>query len=1641
MSTGRPSGQRSHSAVRRQAAIKSSPPQASFPPDPDAEFQPCAATASFFVYAQRNIILCLHHDTLAIERRFDKHSEDVLWICADTVSERGAGRLAVSYDAGHTAIVWDISTGDEIARFAAYEHIRVAAWLKNGNIAFGKLRNDINRASGNAQGNVILFEPSTSEHISARTIYDPITAIAPAADSRTFAIGSVVTHSARVSFTDSRSFLNGSILVATLQPLFTIVHSLTTSKAPSRIAGLSWHGSSSRQKSDMLATQTADGDLRVWSIPKLAAPGETPNIIRILSRLEGRSIGPCWFTWSKNGRIIQHADGETRSWDVRTKNVSFQSVPTVDGITGVACYGPSSTLFTLGQNYTVQQYDVNPSDLPIQVASIQHAPGPLPPSPPNSIEEQKKEETARKQAAAKAASLPFAHLDADTSEGELGTMSPLEKIAKEMDLLEEEKQDRLGALSPTSSRTSSVSSRSSNGGRRVPSYRYDKAPSSRASEVSYNEGTEFSFGLPSVQPRESISVRSVSSLRTSGLRKEILRSPDEAQQISQMDLFSHTRARLQEVPFRTPHYGHVARTSDILRQEMLSVVFGWNDDIESLVRDEFMRQRPGSASSVLLSKWLGEFGADTMAAMVGSENMTSSDWMLLALSSMGPSSGKQVGQAFVQRLLEKGDIHPAVAVLLGFGEHDDAIEVYVSRGYHMEAVLLTCLTMPSDWQRQSYLVRKWGEAAVMQGRPELAVRCFSCTSIETSDPWSPPRAQDAVFSSQRDQGISPSPLSPPLSPPFTVGLNRKNTRNGSLKLITTFGDKGVPLILPSVDQRTPMAGMLGVGVTPIAESAISPGGAAPWLRSGSRFERDPSSARTATPGGYARRQLTSRNGTSRTRDASQTPLTARRELPGSTHVAESLGSTRSGHSRNSSSLSSTGKVQSFEQQPRQPSGPGRLPSPSNDIFARLKNETRTRNGSRERANSDLQVQVFDTIYLAPQAPQNTTVPIVQLDPFTASQKNQDNDGASNMSDYRGRSARRYINPPRRSPSSPVPMSPEEVMASREMTAAATIDESYYRESASQAKTYNDGPSSRTDNRVPSRQRDRSQANNRTIVSGRDTSESYAPQRSFASSPSVPAHAPNDSDFARSELRQQLHVNRSRAASIKDDPRSRTQTNEIPSLPRKSFEEDSSASENPDEGVVRRRDIQSLTKKQLAARELEDRRASLARRPSAPAIPLPSDVKTPPRRPFMAPRHHTELGDAPSSFMPPCSGGLITRSHTADPESQGRFPPAKSTGASTPTASIGLPATPRAMRHPRYMSTDLNERERVPDVPQVPETPPQLSSIMFQQDLPSPRFMDDDQVAPLLPSTVFGQLAPQSPPRSSSAPPEMSLDGTPWHYKTVLPHSSRRGSVNKGGHVRKVTPTENNFQPQQSPSSSRPSIDQTLHDAQIVIVEDSELMLPELQHLAGPPPPPPAPLMTRSRGSGLGVINIAIGEEEPMIIDVLPTIDRAGALTAPPLNNSAQGQMQVQAQRRGRGSISEGFNSRLRSVTERMRNNSKSRTKSPPIDAYAPSPYETVLPSMFSRHQPQTDNNMARTKSPYDTSSIAPSAAASEASLSLQNTMPPPPPPPPPAPGMSDERSDIADQFGQGYPHPREVKANIPSETLLSSGVYEPSNMF
>lgn len=106
------------------------------PQMPEQSLGACASTASLFLFAQGSVILCLHHDTLAIERRF-KHHQEISFISVDNVSERGQGRLVVSYDVGQTAIVWDLFTGTEIARFTSFEPLRVAAWMRNGNVAFG----------------------------------------------------------------------------------------------------------------------------------------------------------------------------------------------------------------------------------------------------------------------------------------------------------------------------------------------------------------------------------------------------------------------------------------------------------------------------------------------------------------------------------------------------------------------------------------------------------------------------------------------------------------------------------------------------------------------------------------------------------------------------------------------------------------------------------------------------------------------------------------------------------------------------------------------------------------------------------------------------------------------------------------------------------------------------------------------------------------------------------------------------------------------------------------------------------------------------------------------------------------------------------------------------------------------------------------------------------------------------------------------------------------------------------------------------------------------------------------------------------------------------------------------------------------
>ncbi|RFU34548.1 hypothetical protein B7463_g1797, partial [Scytalidium lignicola] len=1680
------------------------------------DFEPCAATASMFLYAQGSSVVCAHHDTLTIERRFSRHVEEIQLLAVDNLSDKGAGRQVVSYDAGQTAIVWDCLTGNEIARFASYENLTVAAWMRNGNVAFG-----------NAQGNVILFEPATSEHISARTIDQiPITALAPAADCRTYAIG----------------FSNGSLLIAALQPRFVILHNLSTSRAPSPIVTLAWHASSTRQKSDMLATQTKDGDLRVWSVAKSATNHNTAKVVRILKRSENFLEGPNWLAWSKNGRIIQFSEGETSSWDVRTKDVTYEVVPTLDHVRGLASYGPGATLFTLGANNTVQQFDLNtPSQL---VANVQHPANVLPPSPPVSIEEQKKPD----QSAPAATGISEVPINIDISESDEDHMSPLARIAREMNKSEEDRidVDRTSTLSPVSSRSyASTTSRSSAG----------RPPHRHASVLSrgMSDGTTFSAGSslhssrqPSVvSSRDSLSVSSASSSYLSGrsrpkasrLRQEVLRSPDDNKAV---DLFKFTKTRLSDIPYRHPQVSDNSRlTNDDLRRQMLSTIFGWDGEVQALIQDEMSRHPPGSSNRVLLAKWLGDIDIDVLST--SSESMTSSDWMLLALSGIGGhASQTKVARAYVQRLLEKGDVHTAATIMIGMGDQNDAIEIYVSHRRYMEALILTALVFPADWQRQAEVIRKWGEWAVQHSQQQLAIRCFSCTGSEPSEPWASPTAQSLSFSPHS----IPEVLSPPLSPPGLMrGPQRSIAKTSALKLITTFDKPGKSKFFGAGDEdRTP----LGAGITPIAESALSPSNGenahTAFLRPSNRsVYNTPASARTATPGGFTRARLPSIG----EMPSDVLPLN-KPDQPASRTPADARSDKEKAHERHQSQQdiqqlqsvhASIGRASTaspmMEKTGRKVINP--LPSPSPELFTSQKQNQRTRNGSRDRKPDGLQIQwppmesIITGDYMTSPEPSitsskasrnpprsvsgsvasmatntstrsplasdrsfraglsSTGSPVItgrSIDQYISSleaaqyhaqkqrsrqqsrERQEDKSGrarsssrkakARERSEERGRTNARYIKPAKRSPTSPIPMSPEDL---RDLGAVGYGEEST--ETASVASTSKlrtrDGSHTRTKGKTSSRVRRTSpepatrvsegltkppsrvssrNASRRTSPDGRPAlleirGRSKGREGSIVRSPSSPlpmspqaklyqADDNEDGDSKLVSLERKQYQPRQRSGSrlrergpsvIRDaspDRRRRDRSSSRRAVERNQSKtrKEQQSSQRPDPGHSRAMsdarvgDLQEMKderarKKEQAARELEERRKSLARRPSVPPIVHPQELaqmSPTSYRPGSIPPEFQRSATFPSPSYPP-------RSQTTSPGLLKTSPEyLNQTGASV--VPIGLPATPRAMRHPKF---DPDSRE----IPTVPQIPLQYDSTVAEQAFGSLNMLT-------LPKTTYQAAPRRVPPRSASAPipeeprsPNALPADLPTHpaFQAALPPSSRHRTqdmtsamrMSQMQSTRKINPgdsqpgtigyesrnnspiysvqpfmsgidetiesgsnqpsnsSNNNLVPPPPPPPPAPPM---LRELQHLATPPAPPMLKELQHLATPPPPPPPPIYRPndpntnsmvsgvSQGSGLslgsGVIEIVMDDE-----------DGKPGVPTPAVDTQAQQHSRTHSRTssinhiRGRSENDNTFSGRFSRAAERLRsasrgrNNGGDRTKSPQETT---SPYESIPPA-------------------------------------------------------------------------------------------------
>ncbi|KAK0652175.1 hypothetical protein B0T16DRAFT_323778 [Cercophora newfieldiana] len=1623
-------------------------PTQTTPPPPARYFEPTAATASMFLYAQGTSIVCAHHDTLTIERRFARHGEEVQILAVDNVSDVGAGRLVVSYDAGQTAIVWDILTGDEVARFASYENLTCAAWMRNGNVAFG-----------NIQGNVILFEPTTSEHISARTIDQiSITAIAPAADCRTFAIG----------------YQNGSLLIATLQPRFTILHNLTTSRGPSPIVTLAWHASSSRQKSDMLAVQTNDGDLRVWSVSKAYNSDDPAKVVRLLKRTENYLAGPNWMGWSKNGRIIQFSEGETISWDVRTKHVTYDTIPTLENVRGLAVYGPGASLFTLGANNTVQQFDLNaPAML---VANVQHPANLLPPSPPISLEEQDKSNAGLSETESTASIA----IHADLSEEE--QMSPLARLVKggiDSDA------ERYRTASPVSSRSrSSVSISSSSS--QTPARGYPGSVRSRGgmTEHTYiSAGSSLTSAAQSYRDRggdrgaqrESFSTNSSISMgsshyrsrhRPSRLRNEIPRSPEDSRV---MDLFKFTKSRLQDVPFKAPFSGDTSHlTNDDLRRQMLSTIFGWNKGVDELIRDEMSRHPLGSTNRILLAKWLGDINTDIMA--MGSENMTSSDWMLLALSGIGgQASQHKLGRAYVQRLLENGDVHAAATIMIGLGDHNDAIEIYISHKKYMEALILSCLFFPAVWERQDAILRKWGEWAVQHGQQQLAIRCFACTSQESSEPWTSPSAQQITFQSMgAPLGPNGELLSPPMSPPSVGhGPQRSVAKASSLKLITSFGGEQ-PIknkFLSAVDDgRTPLA----AGVTPIADSALSPAvdPATAVLRGNRSQFTTPASARPS--GGFSRQRLPS---------IGEAPDQSHRELltavakptkdpyPETSRSIEMSVEMSEKSVRGLDSGRSIDLMRSHTSSPRMVKDKNPPPSPSPAAVAALMEGPKRRNGSRTRIPDGLDLslprfheQVPGDLTSPEQSASSSARyhwPSRRRGPGSVASSVTSASAASSVAgarshreresqretrrenrtldDYlngldsagrgatratsregrgrvreasrkrddlgdRGRGESRGYTPKggKRSPKSPVPMSPEDLInlatprddeevhflpaesGHTEELQNIAFEEPEQPATVKKVSAYRDASKSRPGSRNQSRNgrgvsRDGRRARSPEKVGamaadrGRSTTRGTTPKPGSPSSPvsmpmsaGMPQHVGGGGAGSESEedLRQALEAQekfrhrksrstsrgprgdmmspqsarsttglapwaesgRTRQSSVSDGKKGRSTTplNAPMTTPAPMQLVPMTYTPNPID------DDQRRLKKEAAARELEERRRSLALRPAAPPIPHPDELSPAPQRTppgdYSFPRHGT--GTPPLSMDLAFIKEDLPRSGSADPY-QGRSMYA-SRGEGP---RMGLPATPKAMR--LVLESD-SSRHNVP-VPPLPAAyqqhqHQQNSPPIIHSNQPSPKKVEPE-AAPLtllLPSTVYTPPPPassrtQTPaaelPRSQSAPPR---DLAPPSGGSTGRHTFNKPSL----------------------SGRRPSYDAQMGIPPPPPPPPAPPMLKELQHLAQPPPPPPAPLPHAPGpkpvvyGGSTGMIEIVMDDEQQQQQQAME----------PPVPTSSRN-----AHHRGRSSVDNSIGARITRATERMRSASRNRARDNNPRVKSPetiAPYESVPPLTY-----------------------------------------------------------------------------------------------
>jgi hypothetical protein len=535
-------------------------------------------------------------------------------------------------------------------------------------------------------------------------------------------------------------------------------------------------------------------------------------------------------------------------------------------------------------------------------------------------------------------------------------------------------------------------------------------------------------------------------------------------------------------------------------------------------------------------------------------------------------------------------------------------------------------------------------------------------------------------------------------------------------------------------------------------------------------------------------------------------------------------------------------------------------------------------------------------------------------------------GSREGSEERGRSSARSWPKPKRSPTSPIPMSPEDLinLSTPKMLggrAEDPVEPVTARKSSNSRHKASSRTSSRGSRRKSPDARPRPPALDvRGRSQNREGSAIRSPSSPLPMSANVKDYQASDDeqDFLKTVKAQESFRNRHSGSrntdrSVRDvrEPvspegsrRDRSESRRRPSKDspeigsRPTMQHRTASTEHA--GDLKAMKDERQRKKEEAARELEERRKSLAKRPSAPPIPHPNDIS-----PALA--DHASGIEAADTVM-----DLPPRSHTADP-------PRSMYARSGSNIHIGLPATPKAMR--LILESDMKS---IPSVPPIPATyAAQRSS---PQESPKSSPGKEPAGLTLLPSTVYQPPVRPNIPRSMSAPIPDDPADTP-----------NRG-VSRGHSIRKARGEIRGIDEMIGGKSERR---RGSHDDQLPPPPPPPPLLKELQHLATPPPPPPAPLPHVPHNAGVyasETIEIVMDEEDaaPAPTAVAP-VDSTVPVIAPPIPPSGKGHS------RGRSITENSISSRISKATERLRSVSRSRkdarTKSP-IEV---APYESVPP--------------------------------------------------------------------------------------------------